>query len=959
MANLGDLSSIFGNGSGESYFNEGDFFGDDNAKSVWDGDWLDVSPVDYNREQTLPDNVKKLNNRPQLVDQWDYSHLVEKFDPNLTYLKPHSIEATKPNPKQSGFDVYATVMKIANDLRKQLTLTNDLNQVKHYLENSYTDTELKVAAPTIKSIVNNEHGLIGNVYIDPEVFISNRYQVPDSCTAGAKALKNKTAAFVKKMSSCHDCVFNKQGFCAKFNKPLQEDLVLTEKQASEYKNWLVSSKRLSPEEANNLFEQNEPSVALKVAFTYNRPESVKVGGTKAYPTVKNLSYEEAREELNQIKKRANDQKALDAVNNYITEIKPLWSYTAKAIQNGAHNNRLASNLLRQFDPSYVQKHSNVVRKLKDDQGALGKIYISSEPWDWNCKQASKEIEHPDAKSAPFVQVTPKCGSCVFQNNGHCDLFKKTIISSLKDVNIKKAYPDFIQHLHNRGRLSNRQCDYYLNETPNLKNLKQAFLVGKEVTTKVGGVKADVMPLRRPKSYVYKPKTPVANFARKLMHQGKTASAIKQQIENKFDPKEIQKENLTDTFGEFGLLGNVYIDPDVYDKCKVGAEQFNKKASIPFVKAASKCHDCVFNRNGFCGVYNREIKGLTDASTKTASTIDWKPLADQHYKILLQNGKLSKSQVINLRSVPDQKYALKLSYTLPKETNRDYSGHNERQHISDNRKDDSSIRVANLNNFVLEKMNNGYYGDSLVEEIKKNFDSETIKLATENLKTILQEEALLGNVYVNSAFNKGDCKKTASYIRQKPTVDYVQKFASCTDCRFNKQGKYCALIKKPLVSEVPYTSELAQKHLAHLVAEGRLDNTFKTASSDPKTIIKNAYKYKKPKSVRTAGLAHNGLSGESKPKLNMQKLASAIQKDLVQGVNLNSIYRKYGKYVPEFKIQEIVRSSIQQNAVPVKIVSSKQQAPVDNSVEEYNLSSDLDFDVGDSNPQQLEINDYLD
>jgi len=68
-----------------------------------------------------------------------------------------------------------------------------------------------------------------------------------------------------------------------------------------------------------------------------------------------------------------------------------------------------------------------------------------------------------------------------------------------------------------------------------------------------------------------------------------------------------KADLEKLASEYGLLWNVYIDPSIFSNCQQGAAFLNKKAkSALYVKAMSKCADCIHNTNNRCASYKKDI-----------------------------------------------------------------------------------------------------------------------------------------------------------------------------------------------------------------------------------------------------------------------------------------------------------------------------------------------------------------
>lgn len=965
MSGIGDLSSFLNENSIDGFNNHQDFFAEKVNKEakakVWDSDWLEINPEDYNSKQILPDNEKKLNSLQQLEQVWDYSGLVKNLSKDSFFYSEntHNKLETKPQTKESSFDIFSSVLKISQDVRKLLTLGYDEDKISNYLNNKYTKLEIQASIPTIDILIDHEYGLLGNVYIDPSVFKERNIGAPKSCDNGSKELRSKSssAKYIKAMKECGSCIFNQKGSCSKFSKTIVEninyDVNLIEKLAKD----LIAQKRITSEEANRILTSPDPIKGIKQAFTAIKKVEKKIGGIQVYPELKNYSKEELNNEIKKLKRIASENKKLASFISYYNEIKPIWDFTNKELMNGSVNSTLRQKLASQFGAEKIKNYAKSLRDIINQQGLLGKIYITTEPWDWNCKKAKNEIKHRDALNSPFVMETPKCASCVFNQNNSCSLFKKTITANLNNIDIEKSYPKLIEELYQRNKLNLSDKNSFLSQKPSLEGLKQAFLYQKEKVRKIGGVKGKMMPLTTSKTLVIEKKTPVTDYIKQELHKGNNLNIIIPNVRNKFASSEIKKEDISLLQDEVGLLGNVYIDPLNYNDCKVGAKEFNKKASLAFIKASTKCFGCIFNKQNYCQTYKRPILGTVD--WKNNNEINWEKIAKVHFNYLLQNGKLSKDQINSFSKIEDKKYALKLAYTSKKENSINTGNHQFRAYTGqsniEGRNKEETINLVTSS--MLYHMNNGLYGKDLASMLKKSFDQEALDWSKEEIIKISKEDVVLGNVYVNPILNGGDCNKQASYIRKNPQVNFVQVNQKCAGCIYNKKNKECSLIKLPLINKVEYTSELMQSHFNILSNKNKLDSNFKVASSDPKKLIQMAYKYIKPKTIRIAGVQHEEKEYIRKKKLDLPLYIEKIKNDFLKGLKVDQIYSKYASTIPGIEIKKILSNLIKENTYNITLIKPKEQPKIENDVKNFELTSSLDCDVNEI--ESFDMGDYLD
>lgn len=966
MGGFGDLSEFFDENKNQGdKIEDLDFYSDGVDKvakrPVWDGNWLEINPAEYNSVQRLPDNEKRLNSLNQLENLWDHTQKIKRLNPtdNLFFSPDSPVRLENSGQtKESSQDVYATWGKIAQDVRKQITLGKDSEEISFYLNNKYAAEDIKIAASTIDLLLENEYGILGNVYIDPTVF-QDGTPIPKSCEKGAKELKNKakTARYLKAMPNCDGCVFNQAGSCSKFNRTIVHNLNYTNRLAQRLTDDLIARGKITKKEASEILKSPNPIEGIKKAFVFVKEAEKRVGGVQAYPQVTKLSKEDLEEKISDLSKSSTEEKKLAAALEYQKEIKPIWNYTGKQIIQGHKGATLRKRVASKFGPKFLEKYGKSLSNLLGEQGLLGKFYISTEPWDWNCKKAKEEISATDALSSPFIQRTPKCANCVFNHKDSCSLFKKEITANFNDVDLQKTYPNIIEELYQSKRIAKEERDWYLQQKPSLEILKQAYLHTKKKQDRVGGVKGKMMPLRTPKVAKLTQSTPATNFLKKEMHRGSASQLIYSRLRQKFASQELGKEDLPSTVKkELGLLGNVYIDPDVYKNCKVGANELNPKAKLAFVKASSKCFGCKYNKEGSCQVYKKPLLGQVDWEGN--DIINWDKVASAHYNYLLGEKKLNQADINSLKEIPDQLHALKLAYTLKRKNSPRVGGVQVNQREEQIQTRDKVATIQAVTNAMVYHMNNGKFGSELANILKKSFDKEALEWARPSIEKLSAEEVLLGNVYVNPEYNGGNCEKQANYVRKNSQVNYVQLNSKCAGCVFNKGNKACGLIKRPLTASINYDSKLAQHHIGYLSGLNRLDSNFKIAS-DPRQAIKSAYFYIKPKKVRLAGVQHTEQTYNRKPKLNRQKLASFVATDFQSGMPYEEILKKYAA-VPKFELDKVIADFVQNNTYKVEVVPEKKKAEIDyiSEVDHFGLDSDFSVEVDNTN-DLLDMGDYLD
>jgi len=118
------------------------------------------------------------------------------------------------------------------------------------------------------------------------------------------------------------------------------------------------------------------------------------------------------------------------------------------------------------------------------------------------------------------------------------------------------------------------------------------------------------------------------------------------------------------------------------------------------------------------------------------------------------------------------------------------------------------------------MNEGLYGDDLLEALKTRFEVRDLVAAKSELRPVLAEQGLQGIFYVDPSvyddYGKG-CEESARLHRTR-VVGYVKRGSKCLSCVHQTSPGFCSKINKSLVDEPPYVNKAAQQR--EVLASGR-------------------------------------------------------------------------------------------------------------------------------------------
>lgn len=154
----------------------------------------------------------------------------------------------------------------------------------------------------------------------------------------------------------------------------------------------------------------------------------------------------------------------------------------------------------------------------------------------------------------------------------------------------------------------------------------------------------------------------------------------------------------------------------------------------------------------------------------------------------------------------------------------------------------ALRFEDLNKITRQAAHYVYRGDSKDEVLNKlsvEWPADHLQQATGKIASILEDQGLLGNVYIASD-HFGGC------VNNKNEIEFVRKHAKkalyvlgsekCNGCVKNINGR-CASFSKYIVDQIPYDQNLLNHYKQDLEFTGRLSSDL----SDPKQALRVAFR----------------------------------------------------------------------------------------------------------------------
>jgi hypothetical protein len=154
--------------------------------------------------------------------------------------------------------------------------------------------------------------------------------------------------------------------------------------------------------------------------------------------------------------------------------------------------------------------------------------------------------------------------------------------------------------------------------------------------------------------------------------------------------------------------------------------------------------------------------------------------------------------------------------------------------SDTRVDPEVIRIN-----TAKLLMSGHTLSQIREKLSSVYSREDILNASSQIKEVLAERGLLGNIYINSSHfpRCSDNSKEQKFAREKGKRSlFILSKDKCSGCINNRGGVCSSLGSKKLVATVPYTKET----FAHYYLSSKSDNIQFPQSGDFKSRLRTAF-----------------------------------------------------------------------------------------------------------------------
>jgi hypothetical protein len=577
-------------------------------QGVSDLSWLAVDEKEYREHEALP--KQNLDTIPELQ-----SALRQEGDeriPSLILLRPHTIVNQNPLDRPSN-TLRAASGLVRNRTAHYLMAGLSTKAIAEKLQLEFGPEDLRAASNEVRPLLE-EHGLIGNVYVDANHFPRCAQDGADRKFVASKA---KRALFVLAKDECTNCVHNKSGMCSSFNKRIVEEVPYNQKTLAHYAVQLSTEQRFDGSRISSTMTSADCKSILRDGFLQtpiaSRGESVKTIQHHPKPAQIKLTPEDIRSFWD---RRLATSGAEEMPG-------PLYLKAARQLMMGV------------ADLNTISASSNPeVRKLAREYGILGHTYVDMDAMG-GCRPTLDLIASRDLAPDFILRRASNCSMCHGHADGACAELQQTVapIVNARPELSKDHLASALIRAEYQGRVSASQHASVLEKVGDTANwitlVAQANLIqpGQDSAPKAyEGPNLSFFqgtPGRELAVETVDPET-VRKAISHMMNTGLSGKKLQAAVLARYSRSELAQvpEVGHRLSADDGIQGEYFIDPTAYPDygrgCSAGAQQFRKRGA-PYVLAAVGCTGCrLQTAPGWCSKYAKSLIRQVPTEVRSAA-----------------------------------------------------------------------------------------------------------------------------------------------------------------------------------------------------------------------------------------------------------------------------------------------------------------------------------------------------
>ena len=267
----------------------------------------------------------------------------------------------------------------------------------------------------------------------------------------------------------------------------------------------------------------------------------------------------------------------------------------KEMMLGLTGSPLAQKLSSIYQPKLIKAAKEELKKLANEQGLLGNVYIDLSPFD-SCKDAARILGSSRIRMAKYVVGSPKRHVCASHDQGMCKELRKKVLSSM-EYN-ESILSEYTSHLKVAGVIESSV------NIESKEQLRAAILYKSEKTAAKSGKSKEKLPMQnfdcvreefnkaiskkaaaeeaRVEIDRFGEVRPILAFIQNEMLKGHMGDSLKNAIQKKYSGDVIREyaPEIKKLASLQGLLGNVYLDVSLYSNAEEAIHSIKTAATSP-------------------------------------------------------------------------------------------------------------------------------------------------------------------------------------------------------------------------------------------------------------------------------------------------------------------------------------------------------------------------------------------
>lgn len=743
------------------------------------------------KERTEPQ--QNLQTIPELEEQWS-----DREDKDI-HLSPRNRDVSREEGKSPFHTEVETetpeerIDEVVEEAKRALQSSSDPRKAIQKVATSFSRDAIEAAAGKLKSALS-EAGLLGNVYVD-----SNLYPKCQNGEGKEEVRANAAEAkYVVGKDECEDCVHNHDGRCSVFDKEIVFEVPYDQPLWEEYASLL----RAKGVDLDRISSDLSPREKIKQAYlskqsrkqkpdpkpVYDEPAD-KVSYDEAWDIIKSAEVkqevvEDPRKEEKvrkyarrmslgdhspELKRHVRSDDDLAVLRPHLNLLGRLYlakEFTDEELEREILSKRPSMEgrpIVSIQDPSHIKQPevlNQVIRRIAILEGIhpereaekfastkkklAGKLRALSNE---QLRSAAKELfSKPLQATAPTYEGTesePREEDQVSEDEALQELAEASEDNSVPKyaVWIKEGGKELLNSLRDRiGRSAVRLIDQ-IHRGKIGRSVDQSENYGEAIRTAARAATADNFEpqgIQPPAPSHFD--TKVGKKLNREMIAGKTDTDLAKTIRHSFSQEDILR-HLPVIFAfreQEGLYGQVYTTADGFEDCRKGSKTVDP--DVDQIVKRDKCKGCVYNKLSKCQLYGKELVEEPQYD---------KDLALKYLNKAMEEGRMSQSSAKKLLS-SDLPYRemirsanrAKGGVGVEKVQNDQRAEGNFTAHRGQPQRKQSAVpsyqQKKEIVNAARQKLQEGYYGEDLVEILRRNFGKELLVNTFESIHSSLSE-----------------------------------------------------------------------------------------------------------------------------------------------------------------------------------------------------------------------------